>query len=78
MGSGGYKGPPAADGAVAIAYGAEPDYRGHGYAKEAAAALAAFAADGLVWRWELRTADRLSMTTHSHAAERGVSWRRRS
>jgi RimJ/RimL family protein N-acetyltransferase len=45
VGSCGYKGAPDAEGAVEIAYGVEPPYRGQGYAKEAAAALAAFAFD---------------------------------
>ena len=39
VGSCGYKGPPDADGVVEIAYGVDPDYRGRGYAKEAAQAL---------------------------------------
>jgi RimJ/RimL family protein N-acetyltransferase len=43
IGAGGYKGPPDADGMVEIAYGLDPDHRGQGYAKEAAAALVAFA-----------------------------------
>lgn len=38
-----FKGPPDADGVVEIAYGIEPEYRGQGYAKEVAAALAEFA-----------------------------------
>jgi RimJ/RimL family protein N-acetyltransferase len=38
-----YKGPPDADGVVEIAYGINPEYRERGYAKEAAAALVAFA-----------------------------------
>jgi [ribosomal protein S5]-alanine N-acetyltransferase len=42
IGGAAFKGPPAA-GAVEIAYGVDPDYRGRGYAKEAAAALVAFA-----------------------------------
>jgi len=38
-----YKGPPDADGAVEIAYAVDPDHRGRGYAREAAAALVEFA-----------------------------------
>src|SRR5262249_53904020 len=43
VGSCGYKGAPDADGTVEIAYGVAPEYRGRGYAKEAAAALVEFA-----------------------------------
>src|SRR5262249_758223 len=43
LGSCGYKGPPDADGIVEIAYGVNPDHRQRGYAKEAAAAMVAFA-----------------------------------
>jgi RimJ/RimL family protein N-acetyltransferase len=43
VGSCGFKGPPDADGVVEVAYGIDQDYRGRGYATEAAAALAAFA-----------------------------------
>ena len=39
----GFKGPPNADGAVEIAYGIDPDYRGNGYATEAAQALVTYA-----------------------------------
>jgi RimJ/RimL family protein N-acetyltransferase len=39
----GFKGPPAEDGAVEIAYGVSPEYQGKGYATEAAAALAGYA-----------------------------------
>ena len=39
----GFKGSPAADGTVEIAYGVDPDHQGKGYATEAAGALAAFA-----------------------------------
>ncbi|MEW6306337.1 MAG: GNAT family protein [Verrucomicrobiota bacterium] len=47
-GSAGFKGPPTA-GMVEIAYGTEPDYRGKGYATEAARALVDFAFEsGLV------------------------------
>ena len=45
VGSCGYKGPPDVDGAVEIAYGVDPAYRGRGYAREAVAALVAFALD---------------------------------
>jgi RimJ/RimL family protein N-acetyltransferase len=38
-----FKGPPGPDGAVEIAYSVEPEYRGRGYAKEAARALIDFA-----------------------------------
>jgi RimJ/RimL family protein N-acetyltransferase len=38
-----FKGPPDADGAVEIAYGLAPAYRGRGYAREAARALSEFA-----------------------------------
>src|SRR5688572_21368614 len=43
VGKGGFKGPPAADGVVEIAYGVAPDYQGKGYATEAAEALASYA-----------------------------------
>jgi len=39
----GFKGPPAADGFVEIAYGVDPDHQGRGYATEAAEALTAYA-----------------------------------
>ena len=39
IGGCGFKGPPGDDGAVEIAYGIDAEYRGRGYAKEAAAAL---------------------------------------
>ena len=39
----GFKGPPAADGAVEIAYGIDPAHQGKGYATEAAEALVLFA-----------------------------------
>lgn len=39
IGSAGFKGPPAPDGSVEIAYGIVPGFQGHGYATEAAAAL---------------------------------------
>jgi ribosomal-protein-alanine N-acetyltransferase len=42
IGSAGFTGPPDASGFVEIAYGIVPDYQGHGYATEAAAALVAF------------------------------------
>src|SRR5262245_16612989 len=43
VGSCGYKGAPDAEGVVEIAYGVDPAFRGRGYAREAAAALVAFA-----------------------------------
>ena len=43
VGRAGFKGPPAADGVVEIAYGLSPDYQGKGYATEAAEALTAYA-----------------------------------
>src|SRR5438445_6005762 len=43
VGKSGFKGPPAADGTVEIAYGVVTDYQGKGYATEAAQALVAFA-----------------------------------
>ena len=43
VGSAAFKGPPAADGAVEIAYGVNPDCRCKGYATEAAQALTAYA-----------------------------------
>jgi RimJ/RimL family protein N-acetyltransferase len=43
VGKSGFKGPPAADGTVEIAYCVHPDYQGKGYATEAAEALVAFA-----------------------------------
>ncbi|GJG86296.1 hypothetical protein tb265_14770 [Gemmatimonadetes bacterium T265] len=43
VGSCAFKGPPDPDGVVEIAYGLDPEYRGRGYAREAAAALADFA-----------------------------------
>ena len=42
IGSGGFKGPPDAEGIVEIAYGIAPDYRGRGFATEVARALTAF------------------------------------
>lgn len=39
----GYRDPPDSEGAVEIAYGLEPEYRGRGYATEAAMALIDFA-----------------------------------
>ena len=43
VGSGGFKGPPDADGIVEIAYGVAPEHQGRGYATEAAEALVAYA-----------------------------------
>lgn len=45
VGGCGFKGPPDDDGMVEIAYGIDAEHRGHGYAKEAAAALVQFALD---------------------------------
>src|SRR5262249_29987393 len=45
VGSCGYKGPPDPDGIVEISYGTDPDYRGKGYATEAARALVTYAFD---------------------------------
>src|SRR5437870_2917768 len=39
IGSGGFKGEPAADGVVEIAYGIDETYQRHGYATEVASAL---------------------------------------
>jgi RimJ/RimL family protein N-acetyltransferase len=44
VGSSGFKAPPA-DGMVELAYGVAKEFRGRGYATEAAAALVQFAAD---------------------------------
>ena len=43
VGQCGFKGPPGTDGVVEIAYGVAAEYRGKGYATEAAAALVEFA-----------------------------------
>lgn len=43
VGSCAFKGPPDADGMVEIAYGIAPEYRGRGYAKEAARGLVEYA-----------------------------------
>ena len=43
VGQGGFKGPPAADGVVEIAYAVNPDHQGRGYATEAAEALTTYA-----------------------------------
>ncbi|MGH8510142.1 MAG: GNAT family N-acetyltransferase [Gammaproteobacteria bacterium] len=43
VGSCGFKGPPTPDGVVEIAYGVAPEYRGKGYATEAAQALVSYA-----------------------------------
>jgi [ribosomal protein S5]-alanine N-acetyltransferase len=43
VGTCGFKGPPAADGVVEIAYGISPDYQGKGYATEAAQSLTDYA-----------------------------------
>ena len=59
VGSCGYTGPVSADGAVELAYGVNPEHRGRGYAKEAAAALVDFAlgAGARVVRAHTRPAD---------------------
>ena len=43
VGKSGFKGPPAPDGVVEIAYSVVPDFQGKGYATEAAQALVAYA-----------------------------------
>ena len=43
VGTVGFKGPPAADGVVEIAYGVDSDHQGKGYATEAAEALVNYA-----------------------------------
>jgi RimJ/RimL family protein N-acetyltransferase len=43
IGSGGFKGPPDADGMVEIAYGIVPEHEGRGYATEVARALVGYA-----------------------------------
>src|SRR5262245_44628940 len=43
VGKCGFKGPPAADGVVEIAYGVDPEHQGKGYATEAAEALVTYA-----------------------------------
>jgi ribosomal-protein-alanine N-acetyltransferase len=43
VGTCGFKGPPAADGVVEIAYGVSPDHQGKGYATEAAQSLTDYA-----------------------------------
>src|SRR5215471_5373763 len=43
VGTGGFKGPPDADGVVEIAYGIDETHRRRGYAKEVAAALVDYA-----------------------------------
>jgi RimJ/RimL family protein N-acetyltransferase len=43
VGKCGFKGPPAADGVVEIAYGVSPEYQGKGYATEAAQSLTEYA-----------------------------------
>ena len=43
VGKCGFKGPPAADGVVEIAYGVSPEYQGQGYATEAAQSLTDYA-----------------------------------
>ena len=45
VGSCGYRGPPSPAGIVEIAYGVNSEYRGQGYATEAAAALTSYAFD---------------------------------
>jgi RimJ/RimL family protein N-acetyltransferase len=49
VGTAGFKGPPDGDGIVEIAYGIDAEYRGKGYASEAAKALTVYAfGSGLV------------------------------
>jgi [ribosomal protein S5]-alanine N-acetyltransferase len=43
VGKCGFKGPPAADGVVEIAYGVSPEYQGNGYATEAAQSMTEYA-----------------------------------
>jgi [ribosomal protein S5]-alanine N-acetyltransferase len=43
VGTCGFKGPPAADGVVEIAYGVSPEHQGKGYATEAAQSLTEYA-----------------------------------
>ena len=43
VGKCGFTGPPGADGVVEIAYGVDPEFRGRGYATEAAMGLTKFA-----------------------------------
>jgi RimJ/RimL family protein N-acetyltransferase len=43
VGTCGFKGPPAGDGSVEIAYAIEPEHQRHGYATEAAVALVEYA-----------------------------------
>ena len=43
VGTCGFKGPPADDGIVEIAYGVDPEHQGNGYATEAAEALTSHA-----------------------------------
>ena len=43
VGKCGFKGPPAADGVVEIAYGVSPEHQGKGYATEAAQSLTEYA-----------------------------------
>ena len=43
VGTAGFKGPPADDGAVEIAYGIVPEFEGRGYATEVAGQLVSFA-----------------------------------
>jgi RimJ/RimL family protein N-acetyltransferase len=43
VGKCGFKGPPAADGMVEIAYGVSPEYQGKGYATEAAQSMTDYA-----------------------------------
>jgi ribosomal-protein-alanine N-acetyltransferase len=60
-----FTGPPSADGTVEIAYGIAPDYRGHGYAKEAAQALVDYAwASGVVSSICAHTLPESNASTH--------------
>jgi RimJ/RimL family protein N-acetyltransferase len=69
VGSCAYKGPPDAEGTVEIAYGLDPAYRGRGYAREAAAALATYALDaGRARRVRAHTAPEHGASTRVLAA----------
>lgn len=87
VGSGGYKGPPDADGMVEIAYGIDAAHRGRGYATEVAAALVAHAlgAGALIVRAHTRPENGASARVLEHCRfarigevvdpEDGLVWR---